>query len=66
MLIIQSPFSIVGNIFTSLPRDTRRALKHLKPIIEVRLEAYEANGSRKPEKSVNLFSNKVLIGLLSN
>ena len=53
MLIVHFPFSIVGNIFTSVPKGTRRALKHMKPLIEARLEEYEANGGSWPEKPVS-------------
>ena len=43
----------VGEFLTSVPRSTRRALKHLRPVIEHRISQYEKYGKDWPGKPVS-------------
>lgn len=49
--------SLIGELLTSVPTTTRRAEKHLKPIIEQRLRSIEENGPDYPDKPVRFFLN---------
>ncbi|KAI5118158.1 hypothetical protein M0805_005780 [Coniferiporia weirii] len=47
---------IVGELLTSVPSSTRRAVKHLRPVIEHRLKQYEENGKDWPDKPNDMLS----------
>ncbi|KAL5499081.1 hypothetical protein ACEPAH_1599 [Sanghuangporus vaninii] len=48
--------TLVGEFLTSVPRSTRRALKHLQPIIEYRLAQAEKYGKDWPGKPNDMLS----------
>ncbi|KAL5522639.1 hypothetical protein ACEPAG_8657 [Sanghuangporus baumii] len=48
--------TLVGEFLTSVPRSTRRALKHLQPVIEHRLAQAEKHGKDWPGKPNDMLS----------
>ncbi|OCB86528.1 cytochrome P450 [Sanghuangporus baumii] len=47
---------IVGNLVSSLPRNLRRGMKHLRPLFEERLRLYEENINDWPAKPNDMIS----------
>ena len=47
--------SIVGNLFSTSRSITRRAIKHLGPVIEERMRLYDETGGDWPDKPVCRF-----------
>ena len=54
MLTIVPICSISGHLFTTIPQNTRKGVKLLGPIIEARLNQYEAHGKDWVEKPVKI------------
>jgi hypothetical protein len=53
-------FRLAGRLFTNVPNAIRKALKHLKPTLDERMQKIEEYGSDYPDKPVGWFFHEIL------